>query len=190
MRLQASGVVALGCLIGAMGIARAQSSTLPVKQGLWETQVTVTSQMSLPPDVEGKIAAMPAAQQAMIRQNMGGGKPTSSTNQSCIASQVTMDQFLNKQQQNTQMKCTFTNRQQTATGASFDTSCTTPQGTATGHSQFTFVDDEHVTGQTHMTVNMTSAKGSAQSTMDSTMSMKYLGADCGSVKPNTAAPAN
>jgi hypothetical protein len=170
--------------------ARAQSSTLPVKQGLWETQATVTSQMSLPPDVEAKIAAMPAAQQAMIRQNMGGGKPTSSTNKSCIASQVTMDQFLNQQQQNTQMKCTFTNRQQTATGASFDTSCTMQQGTATGHSQFTFVDDEHVTGQTHMTVNMTSAKGSAQSTMDSTTSMKYLGADCGSVKPNTAAPGN
>jgi hypothetical protein len=168
--------------------ARAQS-TLPVKQGLWETQTTVTNQMSLPPDLEAKIAAMPAAQQAMVRQNMGG-KPTSSTIQSCIASQATMDQFLNSQQQRTGMKCTFTNRQQTATGTSFDTSCTMQQGTAAGHSQFTFVDDEHVTGQTHMTVNMTSAKGSAQSTIDSTMSMKYVGADCGSVKPNTTAPVN
>jgi hypothetical protein len=171
--------------------ARAQSSsTLPVKQGLWETTVTSTNQVTLPPDVEAKIAAMPAAQQAMIRQNMGGAKPASSTNKSCIASTVTMDQFLNQQQQNSQMKCTFTNRQMTATGASFDTSCTMQQGTATGHSQFTFVDDEHVTGQTHMTVNMTTAKGSGQATLDSTMSMKYLGADCGSVKPDTAALAN
>jgi hypothetical protein len=172
--------------------AQAQSSSaIPVKQGLWETQITSTNQVSLPPDVEAKIAAMPAAQQAMIRQNLGGAaKPNISATKSCIASTVTMDQFLNQQQQNTQMKCTFTNRQLTATGASFDTSCTMQQGTATGHSQFTFVDDEHVTGQTHVTVNMTTKGGSAQSTLDSTMSMKYLGADCGAVKPNVAAPGN
>ena len=189
MRMQVRCLVALCVSFAGVAGARAQS-TLPVKQGLWETTVTTTSQISLPPDVEAKIAAMPAAQQAMIRQNMGGAKPASSTVKSCVASQVTMDQFLNQQQQNSQMKCTFTNRQQTATGASFDTACTMAQGTATGHSQFTFVDDEHVTGQTHMVVNMTSAKGSGQSTMDSTMSMKYMAADCGSVKPNTAAPGN
>ena len=40
----------------------------PIKQGLWQTQITSSLQVALPPDVQAKLAAMPPAQQA---QNAG-----------------------------------------------------------------------------------------------------------------------
>ncbi len=168
---------------------RAQSMSDPIKPGLWETQVTTSMQMTLPPDVEAKIAAMPAAQQAQMRSMMGGpaAKPMSATNKSCVVQATSVNDLLNQAQQKAGMKCTFSNRQQTVNAVSFDMSCTTAQGTASGHMQFTMADSEHGTGTTHMTVAMTS-KGQAMSmTMDGTSSYTYLGADCGDVKPNTAA---
>ena len=165
---------------------QAQGGAIPIKPGLWQTQINGTNSMSLPADQEARIAALPAAQQAMIRSSMGGGKPTTVTTKSCIAEQASMDTLLNQAQQKN-MKCTFTNRVQTAAGASFDTSCTSPQGTASGHAEFHMSDSEHVTGTIHMTADMTGRSGgTAHMTIDNTMTSKYLGADCGTVKPGTA----
>jgi hypothetical protein len=48
-------------------------------------------------------------------------------------------------------------------------------------------DSEHVTGTIHMTADMTGRSGgTAHMTIDNTMTSKYLGADCGTVKPGTA----
>ncbi|MGA1982335.1 MAG: DUF3617 family protein [Acidobacteriaceae bacterium] len=161
--------------------------TTPIKQGLWQTQVTSSMQMALPPDVQAKIAAMPASQQAQMQAMMGGGgmmpKPTSSTVKSCVASTMTPSDLLNQAQQKSGMKCTFTNQQVTANSVSFDTSCTTTQGTATGHSQFTMTDSDHGTGTTHMTMAMSANGHSTTATMDGTSTYTYLGADCGDVKP-------
>lgn len=177
-------------LIAAPLSLHAQSAPIPIKPGLWESQISSTSTMSLPPEVEAKIAAMPAAQQAQMRSMMGGSAggsaPTSITSKSCVAAGTTMDALLNQQQNRTGVKCTFSNRVQTADGASFDTSCTTAQGTANGHSTFHMADDEHVTGTTHMTLNMAANGRTMQSTIDSTYTTKYLGADCGDVKPGSA----
>jgi Protein of unknown function (DUF3617) len=166
----------------------AQSAPIPVKPGLWESQISSTNQMALPPEVEARLAAMPAAQQAQVRSMMGGAgggsSPVVTTTKSCVAGQTSMDSLLNQQQNRPGAKCTFTNRVQTADGASFDTSCTTAQGTATGHSTFHMTDDEHMSGTTHMTLDMSSNGKTMHSTIDSTYTMKYLGADCGDVKPN------
>jgi hypothetical protein len=167
--------------------AQGQSMSATMKQGLWQTQVTMSMQVTLPPDVEAKIAAMPAAQQAQMRSMMGGSmaKPTTSTVKSCVASTMTPTDLLNQAQQKGGMTCKFTNQQVTASAVSFDMSCTTTQGTASGHAQFTMADSDHGTGTTHMTVAMSANGHSMNATMDGTSIYTYLGADCGSVKPGS-----
>lgn len=178
-------------LTTAATFAHAQSSN-PIKAGLWETTVTTTMQMQLPPELQARIAAMTPQQQAMMKANMpgmmGGGTPTTTTTHSCSTDQTVQDLLNQAQQKGTQ--CKLTNQTQTATGMSFDISCTVPQGSATGHSTFTMADGDHVSGTTHMTVNMTSARGSGSMNMDSTMSSHYLGSDCGSVAPNSSVVIN
>src|ERR1017187_6534997 len=174
-------------VLSNVAVVRAQATSAPIKQGLWQTQITMSVQMTLPPDVEAKIAAMPAAQQAQMRSMMGGpaAKPTTSTVKSCVASTMTPTELLNQAQQKGGMTCKFTNQQVTASAVSFDISCTTTQGTASGHAQFTMADSDHGTGTTHMTVAMSANGQSMNATMDGTSIYTYLGADCGDVKPDS-----
>jgi hypothetical protein len=185
LRLGYAGSIVL-IVVSTVG-AHAQTTSAPIKQGLWQTQMTMSMQMALPPDVEAKIAAMPAAQQAQMRSMMGGpgAKPTTSTVKSCVASTMTPTDLLNQAQQKGGMSCKFTNQQVTASSVSFDISCTTTQGTASGHVQFTMADSEHGTGTTHMTVAMSANGHSMNATMDGTSTYTYLGADCGDVKPDS-----
>ena len=169
-------------------VAVAQDAPIPIKLGLWETTVSSTNEMQLPPEAEARIAAMPAAQQAQVRSMMGGGTPVTTTHKSCVASQTTMDALLNQAQEHAGVKCTFTNRKQTATTASFDTSCVTQQGTMTGHSEFQMADSDHVSGTTKMSGTMTGPRGGTMTmNITSTSTSKYVGADCGDVKPYTPA---
>jgi hypothetical protein len=143
------GAVLILLAAAAAVAALAQVASTPIKQGLWETTATSTNVMSMPPDVEARIAAMPADQQAMVRSRMGGA-PVSSTNKSCVATQETMNSLMDQAQQKPGMKCTFSNRKETASSVSFDISCTTPEGVVTGHSEFQMADSEHGAGTTHV----------------------------------------
>lgn len=183
-------VVLLFILAGSTGPAVAQSTPV-AKPGLWEMQVSMTHKTALPPEAEARIAAMPQAQQDQVRAMMSGGgmgggsQPTTITKQVCITPQSSMDSMLNQSQQSPGMKCSFTNRVQTEHGASFDISCTGPTGSATGHSQFRMVDDDHVSSTTHMTVTGSSNGHTMNSTVDSTSTGKFVSTDCGDVKPFT-----
>jgi hypothetical protein len=183
----------------------AQSGQLPVKPGLWEMQTSsgagaapgAPAMPALPPDAEARIAALPPAQQAQVRAAMagamgGGAKPAPITTQSCIAPNTSMDSLLNQAQHRSSnaMKCSFTNRVQTARGASYDMSCTGPMGSAQGHTDYHLIDDEHFSSTVHITIT---AKGQSGQTMtmtrDATTTGKFVSADCGDVKPMGAAPA-
>ena len=160
-------------------VAQAQVSDAPIKLGLWETQVTSSTNMSLSPDMEARIAAMPPAQQEMVRSRMGG-KPTTSTNKSCVAKQESVDSMLNDAQQRPGIKCTFSNR----SPQGFDISCNSPQGVYKGHTDIQRLSDEHVTATTHLTGEATGANGGTTNVAVVTkMDSKYQGADCGDVKP-------
>ena len=174
----------------------AQSAPLPVKPGLWEMSASVSRTTALPPEAEARIAALPPAQQAQVRAMMAGGagpggaaKPMATTRQTCITGQMSMDSLLNQAQQSPGMQCTYSNRVQTATGASFDTSCTGQMGSAQGHTQFHATDAEHMTSTTHMTITSSAHGSSNSSTMDITTTGKFVSADCGDVKPMGAPPA-
>lgn len=177
--------------------AHAQSmSSAPIKAGLWETTVTTTSQMQLPPELQARIDAMTPQQQATMKANMpglGAAPPNTFTSRSCAASQTTANNLIQQAQQKMQQdggKCTMSNQTQTATTISFDISCTMTQATATGHSTYTLVDGDHYTGTQHLTMQLSSARGSSNLVMDSTMSSHYVGADCGDVKPGSSVMVN
>ncbi len=168
-------------------VSHAQGGAIPIKPGLWETTINGTTTMTLPAEQEARIAAMPAAQQARIRSMMAGASPTTIKTHGCAATQTNLDTFLNDMQQKKGMKCTFSNRTQTTDGVSFDTNCTSPEGTASGHTEIHMSDSDRVTGTTHLTADTTGRNGGAMHmTISNTITSKYLGADCGSVKPGSA----
>jgi hypothetical protein len=180
-------------------------SALPVKPGLWQMQTGsgagsgggAPAMPALPPDAEARIAALPPAQQAQVRAAMagamggGGAKPAGITTQVCIAPNTNMDSLLNQAQQRSSggMQCSFTNRVQTAQGASFDMSCTGQMGSAQGHTSYHVADDEHFSSTTHMTINGKSQGQSMTMTRDISTTGSYVSADCGDVKPMGAPPA-
>src|ERR1017187_4835362 len=120
LRLGYAGSIVL-IVVSTVG-AHAQITLAPIKQGLWQTQMTMSMQVTLPPDVEAKIAAIPGAQQSPMQSIMAGAaaKPTSSTVKSCVASTMTPTDLLNQAQQKGGMTCKFTNQQVTASAVSFD----------------------------------------------------------------------
>jgi hypothetical protein len=160
---------------------RAQSQPLPVKPGLWEMQASTTSVMALPPEAEAKIAAMPAAQQAQVRAmmggGMGGGKPVSVTRQVCLAPQTSMDSLLDPSRQSPGMQCTYTNKVQTASNASFDLSCAGATGSGKGHAEYHAIDDQHMSSTIHMTITASAQGHTSNSTVDVSTSGKFLNAD-------------
>ena len=83
----------------------------------------------------------------------------------------------------------FVVRVQTADGAAFDMSCASDQGTAKGHMEFHMPDTEHVNGTAHITITGTAQGRTMNTTVDSTTTAKWLGADCGNVKPNSSSVA-
>jgi hypothetical protein len=186
-----SGVVLL--LFVAPLTTAAQSAPIPVKPGLWETTVTVARVAGLPPEAEAKIAAMPPAQQAQVRAMMsggaGGGQPAAATRKACFAPQTSLDSILNQAQQSSGMQCTFTNRAQTAHSVSFDLSCTGQMGNATGHTEYHIIDDDHMSGSSHMTVTGSSRGTTTTMKIDTTSTGNFLNADCGDVNPFAPATA-
>jgi hypothetical protein len=184
----ASLSIAFALATSAAAHAQTMTST-PVKAGLWETTITTTMQMQLPPEVQAQLDAMPAQQQAMMKARMPGGMggaPAVTTTHSCSTGQSVQDLMNQAQQKGSQ--CKLTNQTQTASGMSFDISCTMPQGAANGHSSFTMADSNHVSGTTHLTMQMSGGRSSGPTsmTMDSAVSAHYLSSDCGAVKPNSA----
>jgi hypothetical protein len=172
---------------------RAQGSPIPVKPGLWEIVISSQRTMQLPPDMEAKIAAMPEAQQAQMRSMMGSSnKPIEVTRQVCFSAQSTMDNLLDQAQQPSGgLQCNFTNRVETARGASYDETCKSANATAQSHTDFHVIDDEHISTKSHTTVTGTMQGHPSNSTVDATSTGKFVKADCGDVKPVgiPAAPA-
>jgi uncharacterized protein DUF3617 len=194
-------------LVAGIAPLRSQAqSALSVKPGLWQMQTGsgagsgggAPAMPALPPDAEARIAALPPAQQAQVRAAMagamggGGAKPAGMTTQACIAPKTNMDSLLNQAQQRSAggMQCSFTNRVQTAQGASYDISCTGPMGSAQGHTSYHVADDEHFSSTTHLTINGKSSQGQSMTmTHDVSTTGTYVSADCGDVKPMGTAPA-
>ena len=165
----------------AIGAASAQAKVAPnapppVKMGLWETHVT--SQVKgivLPPDVIERLKQM--------GRPLPGAAHTTVT-RGCLTPEE-WRQELEAMNKPSDAKCTVTRHTDNVNSISFDVSCKTGEGTLNGHWEMHIIDDEHAHGSGHMTSDQTGPNGQSF-TADSTIDTRYLGADCGDVKPGPA----
>lgn len=177
--------------MAAMGVSTSQAqNSIPFKPGLWESTMTSSmTGMQMPPDMEARMSQMPPEAQERIRSAMGGAPHTS-----VIHSCLTKEQFdkwnddFTKGKENDQ-NCTNSNVSQSAHERSFDVTCTSPNAKSTGHVDMVFDSDEQGHGTVHMIRTATQGPQAMKPiTMDIKIDTRYIGADCGSIKPGEAQP--
>lgn len=158
-------LLSLACFAAAAQAQNQLSETPPVTMGLWQTDTssTVTGLENTP--MAGMAAAIGRAH----------------TTQSCLTPEKWKSdiQGFNARQQN---GCTLSNLRQDSHEVSFDEVCQSPRGaTNTAHVDILIDSPAH----THGTVAMKVADPALPQpmTINITMDSKYVGSDCGSVKP-------
>jgi Protein of unknown function (DUF3617) len=172
----------LSCLF-ASGLALAQSSTKP---GLWE----VTSKMSSPTnpqmakqmeEAQKMMASMPPAQRKQMEEmmakqgmNMSFGAGGATAIKVCITPEMASRPPMEQRQ-----GCTYKFSQSGATH-NFSFQCTNPPGDGDG--QMTFSNADNYSGK----MRFNSMQGGKKETMDMQTTGKFLGSNCGAIKPMLA----
>jgi hypothetical protein len=139
-------------LIGPSSLL-AQLSDLPVKAGLWQTNVSLNHGSPIPG-------------QSCFSAGTTLGSYLTATNRGAPGTQ-----------------CSVTNKAQTAHGIAFDNVCNGQTMSSKGHIDFQLADSEHFSGSSHTTVTGTVQGRPVNMALDKTFSAKFLSPDCGSVKP-------
>ena len=169
--------LALCCLAAATAKAQDLPATPPVKMGLWQSNITSSiGGITIPPDVAARLEAM--------GRPVPGATPQTVVTQSCMTKEE-WAKSIEKWNNSSETKCTYTNRSFTSTKFSFDMSCASEHGGVfTGHFEMLVDDDEHTHGSAHMKGE--GGPNGQPMTIDTTLSSHYLAADCGDVKPGDA----
>jgi hypothetical protein len=184
MRSLVLGSLTLACLAPCVaGSAWAQSPP-PIKPGLWEvrSERELDGQKQQMPDMSERLKNLPPEARAQIEAMMkqrgvdmsggGGGMKICLTKES-------LDQGRWQNHQGT-CKTDFTSR--SGSTWKWHTSCSQPVAETDGEA--TFTSAESYTVKTATTTNVQGAPRTTHMTMNS----KWLGADCGDVKPVTPRP--
>lgn len=155
----------LPLLLSFAALAAAQSDLTPppMKMGLWQSDVSV-QMLGMPNGV-----SMP---------------PRTITSQSCLTPDTWKDAMRNLQarRQNMAANCSNANVQQDGHHYTADVTCTGQQGfTTTVHVDMQFDSDESMHGTTSAT--MSGGNMPPGMSMNSTIKSKFMGSDCGDVKP-------
>lgn len=162
-------VRAVGGFLVASATLLAQVADLPIKAGLWETQVNV---------------------------KMGSAKTNDEvpvTNQVCFTAGLTVASYMSAMNRSAGVggaHCTVSNKIETAHGLSYDSACVGPAMSSKGHADFKLSDADHFSGTSHTTVTGTAQGKAINTTIDKTFSAKFLSPDCGNVEPTVIPPAN
>ncbi|MFM7331526.1 MAG: DUF3617 domain-containing protein [Brachymonas sp.] len=175
-------VLAAGCC--AASLVFAQSSTKP---GLWE----ITSTMSSPTnpqmakqmeEAQKALASMPAAQRKQMEEMMAKqGVSMSAAPGGATAIKVCITpEMASRPPMEQRQGCTYKFSQSGATH-NFSFQCTNPQGD--GEGQITFANADSYSGK--MRIN--TVQGGKKETMDMQTTGKFLGANCGAIKPMAGA---
>lgn len=177
MKALAKLVLIAPCMM-ALG-ANAQTS----KPGLWE----VTSKVSGSPetdkamaDMQKQMAGMPPEQRKQMEAMMGkqgmsfSGPAGAMVMKSCVTKEMVEQSQLPVQTRGT---CTSTTSEKTSTSMKFSYACTNPP--SIGQGQFNFLNDRSFTSKMKLT---TTVQGKQESTTVEGAG-KWLGTDCGQVKP-------
>ena len=162
-------------MLALPGVALAQTSTPPVKMGLWQTtNVSTMTGFQIPPEVAARL-------QAMGRQ-VPTGQPHTTITQSCLTPEKWQKMFSDMQQSK---ECQFSNQHQTSTGFSSDMACKSSDGrhNSTGHMEVNFVSAEKMQGKVHAEV--VSESQPKPIVMDMTFDSAYQGEDCKGISPDS-----
>jgi hypothetical protein len=149
---------------------------LNIKTGLWETTSTLkmSGDMPVPADMLNKLTP---DQRARFEERMkanADARAHTSTSRACVTRENLdkMDYGLGRP------GCAYTIQTSTSTEAKGKYSCDENGGTVTGTVDVQALDQEHMIGSTHGTLN-----GSGHSmTINSTFNSKWVGSSCGDMK--------
>jgi hypothetical protein len=166
MKLRPAVPATLAMLFSFSALASAQlpMTPPPMKMGLWQAEIT--SQMSGMPNG----ANMPA--RTMVSQ-------------SCYTADTWKDSMTRMQNRmrSGPANCSVSNVQQDGHHFSADVQCTTQQFSTTGHVDMQFDSDESMHGTTTISMGGPNAPNGMQMQMVISSKSKFLGSDCGDVKP-------
>ena len=168
-----------GLALGATLITAAIAATLDVKPGLWE----VTSQgeaTGMPPIPPQALAQMSPQQREQVMAAMQGAMAHANqpnVSRSCITRKM-LERGWDPNQDH-RGNCTQTQTSSTSRTLDARMVCTGEQQ-ATGNLHIEALDSQTISG----TFNMVMSGGSNTMTVKRTLQGKWLGSDCGDVKPN------
>ena len=180
-------------LIAAAAALPAAAQTM--KPGLWETASKIESgngeMASAMAQIQKQMAAMPPEQRKVVAEMMakhgaGTQMPTMNPDGSIVTKvcmtkdMIARSQLLSQQQNGS---CTHKNSPIVGGVMTMSFSCTNPS--SSGDARFVFQGD---TGY-RMTMNAKGVRNGKDETMTVDTSGKWLGADCGSVRPPAMPPA-
>ncbi len=143
-------------LLALSSVSRAQVEGLPIKPGLWENT---------------------------MNNPMGGGAGTI-TRQVCYTAKMTVDQYVAQVAQRTPgFQCTMSNQKVTASSVSADQACTGQGMTVKSHLEVSLPDPDHMISNTHIDMTGSMQGRPMNMSRDIAVTGKFIGADCGTVKP-------
>lgn len=144
---------------------------LDVKGGLWET-TTTTEHSGMPSISADQLAKMPPDVRARVQ---GMSAPRTETKQSCMTKED-----VTKFGQNQDKSCKMTIVTSTGSKQEIQFDCDSAQSKSSGTMKIEAVDSTHVNSV--IVIKMNSSNGRNMD-MKVTNSAKWLGTDCGNVKP-------
>jgi hypothetical protein len=177
--------IAFHLAAAALAAACLPAGAQQLKPGLWEISNKMKGSADMDKamaDMQAQMASMPPDQRKQMEAMMAqrgvrmapGGAGGGMTMQMCMTREMVERNDVPMQE-----GCTMTKQQRTGNTMKMAYTCTRPP--SSGEGEFTFMGSEAY--KSHMVVN-TNAKGRPE-TMEMDAAGKWLGADCGSVKPVT-----
>lgn len=175
-------VAACAVAVGALAVG---ASAQDLKPGLWEIASSMTSPSGelekAAAEMQAQLADLPPEQRKLMEEmmakqgvKMGGGSPGGMTVRTCM----TREQVARNELPAQQGKCKTRSQPRAGNVVKMSFSCSDPA--SSGDAVYTFVSPEAFTSQV---VVRSSAQGQAR-TMNMNAKGKWLGADCGNVKPD------
>jgi hypothetical protein len=155
--------------------ANAKLQPLNVKTGLWQSTTTYT-RAGEPPIPQGTLDRLTPEQRARLEERMkANGQTGTMTYKSCLKKEdLENPDFTDKKQ------CTWTTLESTSGMAKGSATCNYQESgmKLSGTGEIIAVDQEHVKG----TIHMTATGNGHKMTTDGTLTAKWLGSSCGSIK--------
>jgi hypothetical protein len=173
MRIARLTLACLACAAAGGAVAAMPNA----KPGLWETVSTATIEAGLPANMPG-VEKMSSEQRARMQQSMapGGGKPVTTSDRACMTAEM-LDLWDGFAKDGGSTDCRRTLVERTPQHVRFTMVC--GGGKSTGEGDFIAAGADRVIGK--LTMLTRSERGDSKVNVQ--VESRWVGADCGSVKP-------